>query len=203
MRKHPPPLDPELTGLERRTWRTLGDDGLADLLLGIALLCFGIGMVADLGMLAALGPPMCVLNFKPLHTRLIVPRRGMVRLRPERRRFLRSAMVRVVSMQAVLLLLGVGAWLVMESEATRAHLQDLMPLAVMIPFPVLVALLGHWFDVPRFLLQAAILLASVIGLHFAGYGKGWPLILSGTLLLAHGVFLLIRFFRTYPRPLPA
>lgn len=193
-------LDPELAGLERRTWRYLGDDGLADLLLGLALLCFGVGMVAELGMLAALGPAICVMNFKPIHARWIVPRRGVVRLRTERRRFLKGAMARMVALQIVLILVGVGIWQVMGSDAARARLQNFMPLAAMIPFPVLIALLGRWFDVPRFYAQAAILLALVIGLHFAGAESGWPLVLSGGLLFAHGLWMLTRFFRTHPRP---
>lgn len=194
-----PTLDPELAGLERRTWRYLGDDGLADVLLGAALLCFGIGMVAEWGMLAALGPAVCVMNFKPLHQRLIVPRRGQVRLRPERRKLLKNAKARMVVLQLVLVLVGVGAWQIMESEAARERLKDVMPLVVMLPFPILLALIGRWFDVPRFYAQAAILLTIVLAFYFVGTEAGWPLVISGGLLVGHGALLLIRFFRAHPQ----
>lgn len=185
--------------MERRTWRYLGDDGLADLLLGLALLCFGIGMVAEASMLAALGPAICVMNYKPLHARLIVPRRGVVRLRAERRRFLASAIARTVVLQLILVLVGIGAWRVMESPPLRARLEDFMPLIVMLPFPILVGLIGVWFDVPRLLAHAALLLALVLGLHFTGAEVGWPLVVSGGSLVGHGVWLLVRFLRAHPR----
>ncbi|MDA1260071.1 MAG: hypothetical protein O3A20_05560 [Planctomycetota bacterium] len=153
--------------------------------------------------LAAIGPAICVMNFKPLQARWIVPRRGVVHLRPERRRFLKNAVARMVALQVVLVLIGIGAWQVMESEAARARLGDFMPLIVMLPFPTLVALIGLWFDVPRFLAHAAILLALVFGLHFIGAENGWSLILSGGSLVAHGSWLLIRFFRAHHRSFPA
>lgn len=197
-------LDPELANLERRTWRHLGDDGLADLLLGLALLCFGAGMVWNLGMLAAIGPAVCIMNWKPLHARLILPRRGFVRLRPERRRLIRGAMARMVALQFFLVLLGLGAWMVSEHEAAHARLRDFMPLIVMLPFPLILAALGKWFDLPRFYAQATALTAAILVLHFvAGAAEGWPLLISSALLIGHGAWLLVRFFRGHPRPAAA
>lgn len=194
-------LDPELAHLERRTWRYLGDDGLADVMLGLAFLCFGAGMVWHLSLLAAIGPAVCVMNWKPLHARFIIPRRGIVRLRPERRHLIRGAMARMVVLQVVLVLVGIGAWQVMAHEATRERLKSVMPILVMLPFSVILALLGRWFDLPRMFVHAGILLAAILTLHFAiNAAEGWPLLLSSALLVGHGGCLLIRFFRAHPRP---
>jgi hypothetical protein len=192
-------LDPELAGLERRTWRRLGDDGLADLMLGLGFLCFGAGMVWNWGTFAAVAPAICVMNWKPLHNALIVPRRGVARLRPERRRLLRGAMARMVALQFLLVLVGVAAWQVMAHETLRARLANSMPILVMLPFPLILALLGKWFDVPRFYAQAAALLLAIFGLHLVGAAEGWPLLVSGTLLVGHSAALLIRFFHSHPR----
>lgn len=195
-----PALDPELADLERRTWRYLGDDGLGDLMLGLAFACFGAGMVWDLGTFAAVAPALFVINWKPLHQRFIGPRRGIARLRPERRSFLESAMARMVTLQVMLVLTGVVIWQVMGQEAWRERLQNVMPVVVMLPFPLILALLGQWYDVPRFFAQAAILLLAILGCHVAGLVEGWPLLLSGALLTGHGSRQLLRFFRTHPRP---
>lgn len=198
-----PTLDPELAGLERRTWRYLGDDGLGEVLLGAALLCFGLGMVAEWSLLAAIGPAVCVMNFQPLRRLLIQPRRGVVRLRAERRRFLKGAMAKLVALQCVLVLAGIGAWMVMESESWRARLEDAMPLLVMLPFPLLVAVIGLWLDVPRLLAHAGLLAAAVVACFLAGAEEGWALLIGAGALAAHGAWLLTRFFRAHPRPLSA
>lgn len=193
-------LDPELADLERRTWRYLGDDGLGDLMLGLAFACFGAGMVWNLGTFAVVAPALFVMNWKPLHQRFIVPRRGIARLRPERQRFLKSAMARTVALQVLLVLTGVVIWIIMDQEAAGQRWKNIMPVIVMLPFPLILALLGKWFDVPRFFAHAAVMLLTILGLHLAGLAEGWPLLISGALLIGHGALQLLRFFRAHPRP---
>jgi hypothetical protein len=197
-----PTLDPELAGFERRIWRDLGGDGLGELLLGAALLCFGLGMTAEWGVLAALGPAICVMNYQPLRRLLIEPRRGVVRLRAERRRFLRRARVKLVALQVALVLAGVGIWMATASGTARERMKDILPLLVMLPFPVSVAAIGVWLDAPRLLVHAGLLLAAVAACFFAGAEDGSALIIGGGLLLLHGARLLAAFLRAHPRATP-
>jgi len=162
----------ELThaGSDRELFRSYWDDGLVDLLFGVALLVAGIGWTSSLGVLAVIQAPLWVILWAPLRRRFVEPHAGFVEFSVGRRRRNSRALLWSVSLGVTVLVLYGLAALVLPRTAdgflTRRLVQGL---------PAMLVALGA--------IQAGLLLGAV---RFGAYAVGLALAAVVTVVLSSG-----------------
>jgi hypothetical protein len=179
-------MDVELARLEEQVYRRVADDGVWDLLLGLALVAMGAG-IALRQQLLGLIVPLVALGLRPLLTKALTSRTDYVRFQPRRASRLRLAawLVPVVALATLAVLLAAGP-----------RLHDLVKAALLIAIPVAIA--AHVLERPRLYLYAAAVVASVAGVVLLQTRWERALLVSGAIILATGTFVFVRFLRRYP-----
>jgi len=180
---------------ETDLFRAYWDDGLLDLLGGLALLVAGIGWETTLGPLATVQAPLWIALWIPLHRKIVEPRAGFVRFSLARRQ---STTHRL----AWTLALGVGVFVLVAAVALLARGETVQPSArhLVAALPAaLVALAAGIAAVltgaRRFLAYAVTLLAAGAATVLLGLGPALPLALGGLVATVSGGVLLRRFIR--------
>jgi hypothetical protein len=174
-------MDVELARLEEQVYRRVADDGVWDLLLGLALVAMGAG-IALRQQLLGLIVPLVALGLRPLLTKALTSRTGYVRFQRLR---LAAWLVPVVALATLAVLLAAGP-----------RLHDLVKAALLIAIPVAIA--AHVLERPRLYLYAAAVVASVAGVVLLQTRWERALLVSGAIILATGTFVFVRFLRRYP-----
>jgi hypothetical protein len=151
----------DLKDVERRAYLSYFKDGIADLIAGLPILAFGLGMTFDSSTLMML--------FWPLKHVITRPRFGYVIFSPERRRKISAGMVIMLIAGVFSLLLGVLAFLATQGQILNAR--EFMLEYSLLMFGVIMAgafaLVALVFQINRFFLHAIFIFAgwvSVIGL---------------------------------------
>lgn len=183
------------TWSESILFQSFWDDGLLDLLAGLALLLAGLGWQTRLGALAVMQAPLWVALWLPLRRTLVDSRAGYVKFSLQRRRSnARSLAVALLLGLACLALIALGlAWLPgQQVEAGRwAPVAGLPALIVAGGTAVAAVLTGA----KRFYLYGLLIIAlAVITVAFA-WEPGWPIAGGGGVMTACGAWLLFRFLR--------
>jgi hypothetical protein len=203
---------PDLKTLERQAFSKFYEDGLFDIFLGLMMVTIAFGALiqnwvdSELASLAVMLATTVVLvsSFKVLRFRLLRPRLGDFKPRPERRR--RITTTRLVLLGSVLL--GVVAFAIVGVAGATGTppitVEVLLPVVWFVNATVVLGLMAYLLDVPRFYLYGVL-----FGL--AGPVLIWPNVLwdvrvppplaFGILaapILAIGVWKLVHFLKTYP-----
>ena len=142
----------DLNELEHRAYRTLWQDGLLDLFVGIAIVCIGTSWVAGSPVLGAVVPALLVPLWQATRKRLVEPRVGYVEFSSERKGRERRSLGALLLLGVLMLVLGVAVYFVTRTDPSHlAHLAPAvipaLPAALMALGGVLVALL---FGIRRF-----------------------------------------------------
>jgi len=180
---------------EGSLFRHYWDDGLVDLLFGLAVLVTGIAWETSLGALSALHVPLWIVLWSPLRRRIVEPHAGFVE-------FSRARRTRNAHALAWTAALGIG------SLALYATAAFVIPRWIDGPvLPLLVA------GLPAMLVAVGAVLASVLlsTWRFAAYalalalaaaitvlwslGPSMPLVAGGLVAAISGATLLTRFIR--------
>ncbi len=176
-------------------FRSYWDDGLLDLLSGLAVLGIGVGWAAGLGPLAALQPPLWVLLWTPLRRRIVEPRAGYVRFaRSRRRRSARELGLTLVLGLTVLSLAVLAAAIVRSGGVTPllGSLDAGIP-ALLVALPA--GLAGLLTGARRFYAYALVLVAAAGAAALFPLGPALPLAAAGLVVAGTGAALLTRFLR--------
>jgi hypothetical protein len=191
----------DIRTLERNLYRSLWQDGLLDLFVGVGLILIGITWLADLVPLGAIAP-VILLPFWPLARRAVVaPRTGSFTVGPERRVWERRGLLTMALLGVGTLGLGVALYLYL---ATRGGAGD--ALATVVPgLPnTLVALgligVGVTLGALRFVGYGAALIAIGALAALGLFGPGWAFVIGGAALLLGGGLVLARFVHENPIP---
>ncbi len=190
----------DLQNLEERSYRTTQRDGLIDLLVGLGLLGFGLGVLLDIPMLTVLAPALLATMWQPLRDRITTPRLGYVRFSEPRRKRERRGLWAVRWALVGTVAAGIAVWMVFDRGGES--LRETMSGLGLAPFALMVALLlgvaGLALRAPWFLGYAllAVVAAALVPLGVPGeYG----LTGVGAAITLTGLARLIRFMRRYPR----
>jgi hypothetical protein len=191
--------------IERRAYRTLNEDGIVDLSLGLGLsfaaLYIGLWRLGGVNMAvwSGLFPIMVMMLARGLRKRFVYPRIGYARAR--------NASPAIL-MMATLSFLLVAGLVVMTIYARRG----VRPPAALIPWMLRVfalagagtlALMGRRTGLVRFYLHAAVILVAALasaGVRDPNYGLLLMLGLPGFVLIAAGLVSFRTFLRRHPRP---
>jgi hypothetical protein len=203
----------DLKELERRVWRSSFDDGLWDLFIGTMTLGFAvIPLINDVihsdfwSSFAWLPVNLAALVFLFLGKRYItIPRIGLVRSAPQRRRKL--SILAWINVVILSLCAVAGAVTAMSGEkALFGFYPYLMGLTILAIF----SLCAYLLNVQRFYLYGLLLvLAPTVGEFL--WSRHWPVVsvhhgfpvtfgLAASIIISTGVVLLIRFIRATPIP---
>lgn len=200
-----------LRELERKAWRSFFDDGLWDIYLGLLLGSMGVsglldrssltedwGMTIYIGLLA-----LIMLAFWAAKRFITVPRIGRVKFGHQRkvRRF-KTALVLFASVVfglVVMLLTSATG----RDGSTGFPGSALMPALWAINMLVVFGAMGYFLDFERLyfigLMYAITIPLNEMLISFTGLRIGPYLFFAcGALVVAMGIFFLIRFLRNYP-----
>jgi len=193
--------------VRHRAYRTLNEDGLVDLGVGLGLsliaLNFGLRRLAGENTVAGSGfiPILVMLVCRRLRQRFVYPRIGYARIR-----FASPAILLVAAMTLVL----VGGLVVLTIYARRG----VRPPAELFPWLLrlfalagagTLALMGRRTGFARFYVHSAVMLvAAMASLAFRNSTCGllFMLGLPGLVLLVTGAACFSRFLRRHPKPEP-
>ena len=179
------------SGLFRAYW----DEGLLDLLFGIALVGMGLGWETRLGAFAVLFAPLLTVFWVPLRQKIVEPRAGYVRFSQARRKenTHRLALTLTLGFGALaLVLLATHLVRARGAGADLAHLVAGLP-AVLVAIGAVLA--GVLTGARRFHVYATALVAVAALTILLGQGPALPLVVGGVVVLLSASVLLTRFIR--------
>lgn len=186
-----------LSELERRAYRSVVDDGLLDILLGIFLLLMGLDLGGEFlehlpwGFFGA-----SPFVWKALRKRLIEPRTGHVQLHPSRvSRIKRGklAVMALVSLYALALFA-----VVISVGSLPAQLSNVRALVFAAVLGSTIAMAGFLLEMRRWIGYAAIIVVAGVLEHVAGHAARSSIVISGSAVLALGFILLVGFLYRHP-----
>jgi len=187
-----------MSGAEERIYRAYWQDGSVDLFAGLIAGAIGIAWLFDLVWLGPTAPVLLVPFWALLRRRVVEPRLGRVRFRPERAHRIRRGHLAVLAVGVVSLLVAVGLFLTSGDAAPGEWSRRLVPA---LPG----ALLGLGFAVsavalglPRLMGYAGVFLLAGLGAAVFDLDPGWSLFAGGVVTALVGVALLARFVRAFP-----
>ena len=197
---------PGTSDLERRAWRSVFQDGLWDIALGIVFL--GVGVSATLRLprgwgylLYAVSVGLNIAVLRIGKQRITVPRLGWVKFGPRAERRRRNTVI-ILVIGLVLMAALIPLTLIMRSlppggPSARALLSA---LSVSVLVWAVLSLMAAFWEFPRLYLHAFIIGGSFFAVEWLGIG--WPMLVGSAILLAVGITYLMRFLKLYSRPYP-
>lgn len=176
-------------------FRAYWDDGLLDLLSGLALLLTGLGWGTELGPLATIQAPLWIVLWAPLRRRIVEPRAGFVRFSLARQKSTGHGLSWTLAAGVgTFVLMTVVALLAREETARLAigHLVAGLPaVLVAIAAAIAAALTGA----RRFYGYGLTLLAGAAATVLLERGPAPPLVVGALVAIVSGAVLLRRFVR--------
>lgn len=180
---------------ERDLFRSFWDDGLLDILGGMALLLTGLGWESQLGPLAVVQAPLWIVLWTPLRRRLVEPRAGFVRFALERRRRNTIRLSWTVALGLGLFALVAVAALVARERGSLPTAQQAVDGLPALLVALAAGLAGFLTGAKRFHAYGLGLVAGAAVTMVFPLGPAAPLVMVGMAAVATGLFLLTRFVR--------
>lgn len=182
--------------LEADLFRSYWDDGLLDLLCGLALLVLGVGWSATgLGPLAVLQAPLWLALWAPLRKRIVEPHAGFVRFSLARRQRSARDLRWTLALGVGALALGAVAAFLLRSREEGPVLQLLAPGLPAALVALGAGIAGLLTGARRFQAYGLALLAGAVATIAVAGGPAPPLAAGGLVVTASGAVLLARFVR--------
>jgi hypothetical protein len=190
-----------LKEIERKAYTSYYNDGLLEIFLGGAILFIGIALSLDAAYLFGIVPAIVFASWAGAKRMITVPRIGHVKFGPQRlsrmakekRFFTIYFSITVVAGFVVFLLVTLRT-----AEARRIFgAYPLAPIGII--GAIALAFLAYWKQIQRIYLYAVLLPAALFGAPHFGIKEPHYMIGLGSVILAAGIVLLIRFLRTYSR----
>jgi hypothetical protein len=189
----------DLKEAERRIYLSYFNDGIADIVAGLPIFLFGLGMVFDATMFFILSW-MPIIFFWPLKQAITLPRIGYVEFSPERQRRISRSLVLLIIAGTISLLLGLFVSLGFEGELF--NLRDFMMEYSLLIFGAVMAsaygLIALLFDVRRFYAYGAIVFGGWLSSYLFDIEPGVPVAVAGGVVAAVGLGMFINFLIKYP-----
>lgn len=186
--------DLDLKQFQRKTSLSFFEDGLWDLLLGIFLLGWGVGILTDNAAFSGIWIVVLYPIVFGLKKRLTYPRIGYAKVRQADRR-LRQLLIAGV----VCLLLGIFAFLMFQSGTTPDWLAGNFDFIFGAVFATLALAVAAWWWVRRWYVYSGLILAAFAAQNWLGWPFEWAFFIAGGLVTISGALVLTRFLRRYPK----
>ena len=191
----------DLKSIERKTYLTFFEDGIADIVAGLPVLLFGLGMTTDESMFFIFAW-MPLLLFWPLKQRITYPRIGYVKFSPERQKKISKGFVLLLIAGTLSLLMGIVVF--MGFEGLIFDLQGFMREYSLLVFGAVLAgayiLVAILFEAKRFYIYGFFVFSGWLTGYLFDVNPGIPVAMSGAMIAIIGIGLLLRFLAKYPLP---
>jgi len=191
----------DLKDAERKTYLSYFDDGILDIVAGLPVLSFGLGMLFDATLLFIF-TWLPIILFWPLKQAITLPRMGYVKFNPERRRKISKNMVLLFIAGTLSLLLGIVAFLGFEGQAF--DLREFMMEYGLLVFGAVMAgafvLISILFEIRRFMGYAALVFGGWLVPYLFAIEEGLSVAMAGGLISLIGLGILVRFLVNTPVP---
>jgi hypothetical protein len=186
--------DKDLKELQRKIYFSYFQDGLWDVLLGFFLLGWGVGILTE--MIALIGAWVVVAYSAVwgLKRWLTYPRTGIAVV-PQARK----TNVRLFIAGMVALMLGVMAFVLVSAGSTPDWLGRFFIFIFGAIIAAVVCMIGFWWNVRRWYIYAALILAGAASHQWLGVPLNYGFIIPGAIILISGAIMLFRFLRRYPK----
>ncbi len=176
---------------EGRLFQIYWDDGILDLVGGVAVLLIGVGYLLEEIFAEIIVVPLGIVAWMILRARIVEPRAGYVKLSRSRRERSGRELAATVGVGTGLLILFVALGLkVRAGDADLARWVDGLP-ALLIALSMLMA--GALIRARRFSVYAAVFVLGAVAGVVMGFGPGAPLMVGGAVMGVAGATLLARF----------
>lgn len=186
---------------ENKAYRSFWNDGLLDLMCGLAILMIGVSWWQHLVALGAIFPAICVSLWYPLRARLVEPRMGYVEFTGARELKVRTFRFGLVAFFVGTMLLGAVVFMFARGGTSSLPIVWVagLPLSL-IAIPIL--FFGLFTNCKRFFAYAVLLLLAGVGTVFSGSEPHVGMITCGFLIAVAGLVTLFRFLSRYPAQPP-
>jgi hypothetical protein len=192
----------DLRNAERKNYLFYFEDGILDIIAGLPVLSFGLGMVFDATLLFIF-TWLPIILYWPVKQAITLPRMGYVKFSPERQRRISKNMVLLLFAGSLFLLLGIFVTLGFEGQLF--NLRDFMMKYSLLILGAIMAsaflLISILFELKRFSGYGALVFAAWLTPFLFPIREGIPVALIGALISLIGVGFLVRFFINTTPPL--
>jgi hypothetical protein len=182
--------------LQQKTYASFHQDGLIDMIIGWAIIGFGINMALDSSAFLFLGW-LPIVFYVPIKNRVTVPRIGYVKFTSSN-----SLVLGIVLAVLLIFLLGIFILVLVGPNLIPAQISEWFREYYLLLFG---SLLGLGFAVTalatginRFYAYAVMLVLIIAGGIWLNVPEGIYVIAAGLLIAVVGIILMVRFLRRYP-----
>ncbi len=191
----------DLKDAERSTYLSYFEDGIADILGGLLVLNFGLGMLFN-SSLFFMFTWMPLILFWPLKRAITFPRMGYVKFTQKRQRKISKNIILLIAAGTISFILGIATYLgvqgvVFDLRNFMMAYGTLVLGAIMATAFALVAIL---FEIKRFYGYAALVFGGWLLAFLFNFQEGAPVAAAGGIIMLTGLGYLIRFLTRYPLP---
>lgn len=191
-----------LKELEKKAFTSYHQDGLLDIVIGLYILGFGMGILADMLWLPIFLYPGAFFVWLAAKKSLTVPRIGYVKFGPERHSQMRKLLLIGVVALSLMVVMSTAIFYGSATGTLPQWVSTLLSDYIMVFIGVIGALLlvlaGYFLQITRLYIYA--------GAAFVTFGCGnvvnAPIstgaLVVGSVILLSGVFMLLQFVRKYP-----
>ena len=182
--------------LQQRTYQSYHQDGLIDIIIGLAIIGYGLMLAFDSSVFIFMGW-MPIIFYMPLKNRLTVPRIGYVKFTSSNTKIgIAAAIVLLV------ILLGIFIFLIAGPNNISPQLSTWLSQYYLLLLGGISALCfagaALLTRITRFYIYALLILFTFSAGTWLGIQPPIIVIATGALIELVGVWLLVRFLRNYP-----
>jgi hypothetical protein len=182
--------------LKQKTYQSFHEDGLIDIVIGLAMIGFGLNMALDNSAFFFFSW-MPIVFYVPFKNRITVPRIGYVKF-PATSRIAIGAVLAVL----LVLLLGVFIFFLGGPNLLPVEISSLLSENYMLFLGIVATLFfagaGLLTGITRFYAYALLIVALFIGARWLGVSPPIYVLSTGLVIEAVGIGMLVRFLRKYP-----
>ena len=181
--------------VQRKVYMSYFQDGFWDILLGLFLLAWGIGILTDSAALTGGWFIVAYSAMWALKRRITYPRIGMARIPQERKLSAKLAIAGVV-----VLFMGIIAFLLVSLGSTPQWLSSYFMFIFGVILAIIVSSIAYWWKINRWYAYAALALVGVAFHQWLDAPLYLCFVVPGTIVILSGLVLLTCFLRKYPKP---
>jgi hypothetical protein len=188
--------DQDFKKLQQRTYASFHQDGLIDMIIGWAIVGFGINMALDNSAFLFLGW-LPIVFYVPIKNRVTVPRIGYVKFSSSN-----SLLIGIVLAILLVLLLGIFILLIVGPHLIPAQLSEWFSEYYLLLFGSLVGLgfagTALVTGISRFYAYAVMLVLIIAAGIWLNIPDPIYVLTAGLLILVVGITHMVRFLRKHP-----
>jgi hypothetical protein len=190
---------PELKDLEQRAYGLTYSDGVIDIFVGLSMAWIGAVWLVLPGILSG-AVALVAVSISPVlvrRKRFVQARAGYVQFSEPRRRWERRITMTAAFLFAAFMLIARPLGSLQPEDIDWAVGPDSLIAWLL---ALIAVVLSFFVEGKRFLVYAATLTATGAIAVMADTAFGWPLLISGVVILAVGIALMKRFVNRHPHP---